>query len=118
VAAITRATGQSLGKAQVEALAAVAATDIDVFYELRRPGPCPDGDTLVMTFDGNGVVMCPEALRPATAKAAARTGNKLATRLSRGEKEVSASLSNGRSIGSFAEQWQLRRAGTAATRRS
>jgi hypothetical protein len=86
VAAITRATGQSLGKAQVEALAAVAATDIDVFYELRRPGPCPDGDTLVMTFDGNGVVMRPEALRPATAKAAARTGNELATRLSRGEK--------------------------------
>ena len=41
---------------------------------------------LVLTFDGKGIVMLPAALRPATAKAAATAENKLATRLSPGEK--------------------------------
>ena len=40
----------------------------------------------MLTFDGKGVVMRPEALRPATAKAAAAAEGKLATRLSPGEK--------------------------------
>ena len=39
-----------------------------------------------MQFDGKGIVMLPDALRPATAKAAAAAENKLATRLSPGEK--------------------------------
>ncbi len=39
-----------------------------------------------MQFDGKGVVMIPEALREATAKAAARARRKLRTRLSPGEK--------------------------------
>ena len=39
-----------------------------------------------MTFDGKGIVMRPEALRPATAKAAGSGHRKLATRLSPGEK--------------------------------
>ena len=46
----------------------------------------PDGCPLILTFDGKGIVMVPEALRPATAKAAASAENKLATRLSPGEK--------------------------------
>ena len=41
---------------------------------------------LVLTGDGKGIVMRPDALRPATAKAAASGRNKLATRLSPGEK--------------------------------
>jgi hypothetical protein len=41
---------------------------------------------LVLQCDGKGVVMRPEALRPATAKVAAAAKNKLATRLSPGEK--------------------------------
>jgi len=41
---------------------------------------------LVLSCDGKGIVMRPEALRPATAKAAASAGTKLSTRLSRGEK--------------------------------
>jgi len=41
---------------------------------------------LVLSCDGKGVVMRPDALRPATAAAAARTAPKLATRLSKGEK--------------------------------
>ena len=55
-------------------------------YAGRRPGPAPDEHVLVLTFDGKGIVMRPDALRPATAKAAAAGKNKLATRLSPGEK--------------------------------
>ncbi len=85
-AAITRATGVTIGKRQVEELARRAAIDIDRFYADRRPGKRDDGVTLVLQADGKGIVMLPGALRPATAKAAAAGKNKLATRLSPGEK--------------------------------
>ena len=86
VAAITERTGVSPGKGQMLSLVAAAAVDIAAFYAARRPGPCPDTDTLVMTFDGKGVVMRPDGLRAETAKAAAAAEHKLTTRLSRGEK--------------------------------
>ena len=41
---------------------------------------------LVLSADGKGIVMRPDALRPATAKAAGQATAKLATRLSKGEK--------------------------------
>jgi hypothetical protein len=41
---------------------------------------------LVLSCDGKGIVMRPDALRPATAKAARSSSNKLASRLSKGEK--------------------------------
>jgi hypothetical protein len=85
-AAIGRPTGHELGKRQVEALARMAAVDIEAFYAARRPGPSPDGDVLVISADGKGIVMRPEALREPTRKAAASGGHKLATRLSKGEK--------------------------------
>jgi hypothetical protein len=85
-AAITRVTGVKMGKRQAEELARRAAADIDAFYAERRPGPAPDDMVLVHTYDGKGIVMRPDALRPATAKAAASTSRKLATRLSPGEK--------------------------------
>jgi hypothetical protein len=85
-AAITRATGAAIGKRQVEQLAVRAAADIDAFYDERKPGPAPDEQVLVITADAKGIVMRPEGLRPATAKAAATGKNKLATRLSPGEK--------------------------------
>jgi hypothetical protein len=59
---------------------------VDAFCGDRRPDPAPDDHALVLTFDGKGIVMRPDALRPATAKAAAAAGSKLATRLSPGEK--------------------------------
>ena len=80
------ATGAGLGKRQVEALAARAAVDFQAFYDnAKRPQPEP-GDVLVLSADGKGIVMRPDALRPATAKAAATTGKKLTTRLPEGEK--------------------------------
>lgn len=85
-AAIFRATGVKVGKRQVEALASRAAADIDAFYTTHAPDPAPDGDVLVLSFDGKGVVMRPDGLRPATAKTAAQANHKLSARLSKGEK--------------------------------
>ena len=85
-AAIARATGVQMGKRQAEALVRRAAIDVDAFYRWRVIPPAPAGCALILTFDGKGIVMLPRALRPATAKAAATAGNKLATRLSPGEK--------------------------------
>jgi hypothetical protein len=85
-AAVTRATGVRVGKRQAEGLVRRAAADVDAFYLWRVVLPAPDGIPLVLTFDGKGIVMLPDALRPATAKAAAAAGSRLATRLSPGEK--------------------------------
>jgi hypothetical protein len=82
--AIGRATGVRIGKRQVEELLARAAADIDRFYAAHEVEPGSDDDVLVMTFDGKGVVVRPDALREDTAKNAA--SRKLAGRLSRGEK--------------------------------
>jgi hypothetical protein len=79
-------TGLGLGKRQVEQLAALAAVDFEEFYATReRPGAGGE-DVLVLSADGKGIVMRPDALRAATAQAAARASPKLKTRLSRGEK--------------------------------
>ncbi|MGH3845845.1 MAG: ISKra4 family transposase [Pseudonocardiaceae bacterium] len=85
-AALERATGVRVGKRQLEALALAATTDVTGFYAQREHVACPDADLLVLTFDGKGIVMRPEALRDATGKAARAAGHKLATRLSPGEK--------------------------------
>jgi hypothetical protein len=84
--AIERATGVRLGKRQAEALAGRAAADVEDFYARRRPQPGAGREVLVLSVDGKGIVMRPEALRPATAKAAASATTKLSTRLSKGEK--------------------------------
>jgi hypothetical protein len=84
--AVERGTGQRIGKRQIEDLAVAAAADVADFYTGRRPDPADADTLLVLTVDGKGIVMRPEALRPATAKAAAASANKLATRLSPGEK--------------------------------
>jgi hypothetical protein len=86
VQAIERATGQKVGKRQVEGLAALAAVDFESFYATRPPPPGTAHDLLVLQVDGKGIVMRPDALRPATAKAAAKARHKLTTRLSKGEK--------------------------------
>ena len=62
-----------------------AAGDIAAFYAARLPMPCTAGTLLVISADAKGIVMRPGALRPATAKAAARQ-SRMRTRLAAGEK--------------------------------
>jgi Uncharacterised protein family (UPF0236) len=84
--AIERATGVRLGKRQVEQLAGRVAVDVDDFYAQRRSPAGARRDVLVLSADGKGIVLRSDALRPATAKAAADSTTTLTTRLSKGEK--------------------------------
>src|SRR5215468_8099240 len=84
-AAITRRCGPVIGKRQAEQAVVSAATDIAAFYAARVPVPCTAPTLLVISADAKGIVMRPGALRPATAKAAARQG-RMRTRLAAGEK--------------------------------
>jgi hypothetical protein len=86
VETIERATGQRIGKRQVEELAARAAVDFEAFYESRQGITGEQENVLVLSCDGKGIVMRPDALREQTRRAAARASPKLQTRLSRGEK--------------------------------
>ena len=86
VEAVERACGQQVGKRQVEGLAAASVVDFEAFYTARQPPAGAADDVLVLSCDGKGIVMRPDALRPATAKAAKNSSNKLKTRLSKGEK--------------------------------
>ena len=63
VGAICRQTGQRLGKRQVEELAGLAAMDFEDFYAARSPASAKPGDLLVISADGKGIVMRPDALR-------------------------------------------------------
>jgi hypothetical protein len=84
---VNQTTGAGIGKRQVEELTVRAATDIDAFYTAKVPVPATDGTLLVLSADATGVVMRTEALREATAKAAAAKGpGRFTTRLAGGEK--------------------------------
>ena len=84
--AIRRSSGVALGKRQLEQLAQRSAVDFEDFYATAPHEAVDDGDALVLSCDGKGIVMRPDALRPGTAKAAAQAKTKLETRLSKGEK--------------------------------
>ena len=87
--AIGRRCGQVAGKRQVEQLTVAAAADIDAFYQAVAPQPCTDATVLVLSVDGKGVVMRPEALREATRQAAEAKGSgPYRTRLASGEKQA------------------------------
>jgi hypothetical protein len=86
-AAILRATGTRIGKRQIEQLTVRAAVDVERFYRAADPLPCTGDTPLIISVDGKGIVMRPEALRQGTARSAeAKGGNKMRTRLSGGEK--------------------------------
>ena len=86
--AIADRCGQVVGKRGIEQLTVPAAADIDAFYQAVVPQPCSDATVLVLSVDGKGVVMRPEALREATVKAAqAKGANTYRTRLASGEKQ-------------------------------
>jgi hypothetical protein len=84
--AIERSTGQRLGHRQVQELAQLAAVDFEDFYEQRRPPRGRRGDLLVLSADGKGIVMRPDALRTPTATRRARAGPKPKARLAGAEK--------------------------------
>ncbi len=83
---IRAASGANVGKRQVEELARRAAVDFEGFYESSSRPLAEASHVLVISADGKGVVMRPDALRPHTAAAARRAQPKLAARLSKGEK--------------------------------
>jgi hypothetical protein len=83
---LRRTTGAQVPKRQVEELAARAAQDFDAFYATRAVDAEETEDLLVLSFDGKGIAMRHEDLRPATKKAAEMGQRKVATRLSKGEK--------------------------------
>ncbi len=85
--AIERASGQALGKRQVEELTRRAAAVVEGFYDKAKREPAAKTDTLVISEDSKGIVMRPDGLRPATKKAAKASKHKLKTRLTRGEKK-------------------------------
>jgi hypothetical protein len=68
---VSSACAITIGKRQAEQLAIAAAADFDAYYAARRPAPCPPETGLLITADGSAFSVRPEALRPATAKAAA-----------------------------------------------
>jgi hypothetical protein len=79
--------GKPVPKRQVLQLALRAAEDFDAFYDGREGiTPCEGDDLVLMSFDGKGVVMRLEGLRPSTRAAAEKGKHKLRHRLSRGEK--------------------------------
>jgi hypothetical protein len=73
--AIEYATGVRIGTRQIIELTRAAAGDASAFYaDPDRQAPAADpGDVLVITADGKGVPVRDEALRPGTAKQAAKT---------------------------------------------
>ncbi|MEU5431693.1 ISKra4 family transposase [Streptomyces olivoreticuli] len=85
-AAIVRRCGNVIGKRQLEQEVVHAACDIDAFYDVRVVEPCTADTMLVVSVDGKGIVMRPEALREATRQAAAKRARTFRTRLAAGEK--------------------------------
>ncbi len=59
-----RATGQKIGKRQLEQLADRAAVDVKAYYAKRPPPQGQPYDLLVLSYDSKDVVMRPGALRP------------------------------------------------------
>jgi hypothetical protein len=73
---LRRTTGATIAKRQVEELAVDVAADFESFYLEQVREPEDPRHLLVLTFDGAGVVMRPEALRPETRKKAAKVHRK------------------------------------------
>ena len=73
VANLRRTTGTTLAKRQAEELVLGLAQDFEAFYLAQPLQSVCSEDLLVLSFDGCGVVMRPEALRPETRKRAENT---------------------------------------------
>lgn len=93
VGAVGRQAGISLAKRQAEEIARAVTVDFDAFYAQKSTSaseePLDDADKplTVLTTDGKGIVMRPEALREGTRQAAEAATPKLIKRQSKGEKK-------------------------------
>jgi hypothetical protein len=83
---ISRLTGADVPKRQVEELAVRSARDFDAFYAERAVTAEATSDLLILSFDGKGIAMRHEDLRPTTRAAAEATPRRMHTRLAPGEK--------------------------------
>lgn len=72
-----RTTGATIAKRQAEEIAVNLTADFEDYYREQPPQVEPRDHLLVLTFDGSGVVMRPEGLRPQTRKQAKKTARKL-----------------------------------------
>lgn len=70
VANLRRSTGAAIAKRQAEELTVSVSADFEDFYLHQPREHVDDGHLLVLSFDGCGVVMRPEGLRPETRKRA------------------------------------------------
>jgi hypothetical protein len=86
VAHLASTTGAPVPKRQVEELTVRAAQDFEDFYATRKLAAEKTDDLLILSFDGKGIAMRHEDLRPATKKAANTRPHRLETRVSKGEK--------------------------------
>jgi hypothetical protein len=87
VETVSETTGGHIPKKQSLNIVKDVAQDFEVFYQKTRfIEPEDTTDLLVLTFDGKGIVMRPDSLRECTKKNAQKA-NKLASRLSQGEKK-------------------------------
>ncbi len=84
--AIESRCGPIAGKRQLEQLVVAAAVGIDDFYAAKVPAPAGADTLLVLSADGKGVVMRPEALREPTRRAATAARPVFRTWLASGEK--------------------------------
>jgi len=74
---LDRLGGGRMPKRQIEEMAVKLSRDFEIFYELPLfPSPILNTDVLVLTFDGKGIVMHPDALRDCTREAAKRDEEK------------------------------------------
>jgi hypothetical protein len=76
VADLRRTTGTQIAKRQVEELAMSVASDFEDYYLEQARRPERREDLLVLSFDGSGIVMRPEALREETRKRAEERGRR------------------------------------------
>ncbi|MCP3674060.1 MAG: ISKra4 family transposase, partial [Gammaproteobacteria bacterium] len=87
VETVSETTGGHIPKKQSLNVVKDVAQDFEAFYQQKRfIEPEDTSDLLVLTFDDKGIVMRPDSLRECTKKNAQKT-NKLASRLSQGEKK-------------------------------
>ncbi len=89
VDSVSKTTGASVPKRQVEELSVRASADFEAFYQVREVVSSEEestSDLLVISVDGKGIVMRTEDLREQTRKKALGQSHKLSKRLSRGEK--------------------------------